>query len=308
MRNNPFYSYLYKIVISSYGKKTILARIVGKLYELLCVIKKDTPISLQLNNQPFCFPFSHKLLLYQKVFPLYDRHLSKLCFYMRDILGGKINVIDVGANVGDTVVNIGLKDAFYLCIEGDDFYSNYIQYNLKEYDYALETVFLSDVNEETSYRIEAQNGTGHLAKSKDKCACVRLITLDKLLEDKYPLLKIDLLKIDTDGFDYKVIRGSKDMIRRFHPLIFFEWDEGAWGKQNENASDVFPMLNKMGYTKCVLFDNLGNLIDIVLSIDKSSIQSYIGKTREHGPISYYDVLAVPANSFFRADQLFAFFQ
>ncbi len=308
MEKHSYYSLIYNIAVSNYGKKSILARLVGKYYRWLCADIKDLSVLSELNGQPFYFPFTHKLPFHMKIHPLYDKQLPKLCNYMQETTGGgKINIIDVGANVGDTVINIGLKDAFYLCIEGDANFSKYIEYNLEKYNYSLENVFLSDTDVFTSYNINAHNGTGHLEQSSDSDKNLQLITLDKLLEEKYPQLKIDLLKVDTDGFDFKVIRGAKRTIKKYLPLLFFEWDKFTWTEQGEDPCAIFQMLDELGYSKCIVFDNKGNLIDKVLSADNASLKRYIDNTQEHGPISYYDVLAIPELSIFNAEHLFSLF-
>ncbi len=266
---------------------------------------QNYPILTYVNRQFFICPFSHKLLFYQRLFPLYDRQLFKLCLYTHNELKRKINIIDVGANVGDTIINIGIKDAFYLCIEGDNTFSHYLQKNLKKYHYALEKCFLSDDNEEQPYQITTSKGTGHLVKSDN--IVTKLITLDSLIEKKYPNLIFDLIKIDTDGFDFKVIRGAKHSLLKWHPLLFFEWDKATLVEQGEDPLSIFPLLNEIGYSRCILFDNFGNPFGKVESSDSQTLSILIDKTHGEGLPFYYDVLAISEKGLFNIDQLYSLF-
>lgn len=301
-------SLVFNLMLYSYKKHNLFARIIhGLCNRIQSDNETDTPVLSCLNHQVFVSPFSHKLPFYQKEFPLYDRQLSKLCFYMKEKLGKSLNIIDIGANVGDTVVNIGLKDAFYLCIEGDNSFSKYIKYNLRHYNYVLENVFLSDTDEITSYTINSSNGTGHLVQSHSGDCNIPLLTLDNLFQRKYSQYPVDLLKIDTDGFDFKVIRGAKQLVQKCHPLIFFEWVKSFLEDQGEDPLSIFPFLYNCGYSRLILFDNFGNPIDVVLMDDDKRIRDFINNTSDNGPIYYYDVLAVSDKSVFEAEELFSLF-
>lgn len=290
----PYHSLIYNIVLFSSHKKLRIVRKVNREYHrLLSTKSNNSPVLTLLNKKPFYCPFSHKLLFYQKEFPLYDKQLSKLCHWMVNKLGRKVNIIDVGANVGDTVRNIRIKDAFYLCIEGDMTFSKYIKPNLKGYDYAIEKVFLDDKRNTSRYVLESSNGTGHLKKTEDIGDEIKLITLDELLETKYPNIRFDLLKIDTDGFDFKVIRGAQQCLQKSHPLIFFEWDKAFCNSQGENPLSIFSLLQNLGYSACILFDNFGNLFKKVETHNTALLKSYIDNTLGDGLPYYYDVLAIP---------------
>ena len=259
---SPCHSLIYNITLfTSHNKSRIVRKINREYHRLLSTNSNNSPVITYLNKRPFFCPFSHKLLFYQKDFPLYDKQLSKLCHWMKNKLNRKINIIDVGANVGDTVRNIGIKEAFYLCIEGDMSFSKYIKSNLKGYDYAIEKVFLNDEKSTSKFIVESSNGTGHLKKIEGSIDDINLTTLDELLETRYSNIRFDLLKIDTDGFDFKVIRGAQNCLQKWTPLLFFEWDKAFCKEQGEDPLSVFPILDELGYKECILFDNFGNVFD-----------------------------------------------
>lgn len=265
-------------------------------------------IITRVNKQWMVCPPSHKLPFFQKDFPLYDRQLAQICSFIhlrkkRDLL-----IIDAGANVGDTVLNIGIKNAFYLCIEGDPKFSKYIKYNLKGYQYALEEVYLCDKEDNTNYVVQTSNGTGHLIQSDGLGENIKTVTLDNLLNSKYGNKQFDLLKVDTDGFDFKVIRGAKQCLQRCHPLLFFEWDKAFCKEQGEDPLSIFPILDDLGYKECILFDNFGNLFDKIDTNNISLLRTSIENTIGEGLPYYYDVLAIPENKGYNAAELISLFR
>lgn len=305
---SPYHSLIYNIVLSSSHKKSRIVRRINREFNRLMSTKSiNAPVLTYLNKKPFICPFSHKLLFYQKEFPLYDRQLSKLCHWLGKKLDRKVNVIDVGANVGDTVRNIGIKEAFYLCIEGDVSFSKYVKYNLKGYDYAIEKVFLNDEKSTSRFVVESSNGTGHLKKAEDTSDEINLITLDELIETKYSNIGFDLLKIDTDGFDFKVIRGARNCLRKWHPLLFFEWDKAYCKEQGEDPLSIFPILDGLGYKECILFDNFGNVFSNMDTNNTTLLKSYIDNTIGDGLPYYYDVLAIPSSENYTTQKIFSIF-
>ena len=312
MSHNLILTLAYQFILHEHLHEGKNARRATKLYNhLIYKNKGNAIIKTQTNGQKFYCNFSHRLPFYQKEFPLYDKQLSKLCHHLHKELKRTINIVDVGANVGDTVLNIGLKDAFYLCIEGNESFAKLIQYNLKHrYNYSLETCYLTDNPAEKSYRPKTTNGTNRLVHS-DNNSCdegVFTQTLDQLIDAKYKNLNFDLIKIDTDGFDFKVIRGAKKCLERWQPLLFFEWDKAYCKEQGENPLLIFPILDDLGYSDCILFDNFGNPFALVPINDLKKLGDYIEKTIGAGLPYYYDVLAINKNSTFNASQLFKLFK
>ena len=50
----------------------------------------------------------------------------------------------------------------------------------------------------------------------------------------------NFIKIDTDGFDFKVLRGANNTLKTYKPVIFFEWDKIHLQAQNEDFLSIFP--------------------------------------------------------------------
>lgn len=262
------------------------------------IIKKNPIIRTKINGQEALCPFSHMLAFYQKQYPLYDRQLSKICRLIKETKGS-ISMIDVGANIGDTVLNIGIREAYYLLIEGEKSYVSLINKNLVNYYYSLENTFLTDDTSQCNYSMSNANGTGHLVQSED--GRTKLNTLDILLE-KYQNKKFDIIKIDTDGFDFKVIRGAIDFLKYQQPMVFFEWDNNYLFEQNEDAFSIFPLFKELGYYEMIIFDNFGARL-CKTKIDNTKLLSDLIDYSKQSSVCYYDILAIPEKWSYLSDKI-----
>lgn len=266
-------------------------------------------------------PFSHTLPLNQKIYPTYDMQLHSIAqhIYTKD---GQLNMIDVGANIGDTAVLTNIPNASYLLIEGERSYANLITTNIA-YNFHKATIsdismggghnknlplfiishtFLGDSDEQNTYSISLQDGSGKLIDDKHNSS-IQIQTLDTLVSkaDFSP----NFIKIDTDGFDFKVLRGSVKTLTHFKPTIFFEWDREHLLAQNEDFLSIFPQLNKLGYEQLLIFDNFGVLLCSLQSDDYNNLALLMDYTQDSRQnIYYYDILAFHKDGSFNPKEWF----
>lgn len=53
---------------------------------------------------------------------------------------------------------------------------------------------------------------------------------------------VNLIKIDTEGFEVEVLRGLAKTLERDSPTVFFEWSQPARGRPaSANAASLFPV-------------------------------------------------------------------
>jgi FkbM family methyltransferase len=55
------------------------------------------------------------------------------------------------------------------------------------------------------------------------------------------------LKIDVDGYDYKVLEGATTLLAQRKPLILIELYEGALTRQGDSVEKIFTLLTGLGY-------------------------------------------------------------
>ncbi len=64
--------------------------------------------------------------------------------------------------------------------------------------------------------------------------------------------RIDFMKIDVDGHDVEVIRGSEKTLRELKPRLMVEVCQRVLAPLGENADDYLELLIGLGYSACVI--------------------------------------------------------
>ncbi len=62
---------------------------------------------------------------------------------------------------------------------------------------------------------------------------------------------LDLIKSDVDGWDYELLLGAKESIRRFRPIVIAELNHSL-GWRKHSKEDVKHFLDEIGYVHEVL--------------------------------------------------------
>jgi len=84
---------------------------------------------------------------------------------------------------------------------------------------------------------------------------VKVVSLDTYLKNIH-FNKIDLIKIDVEGFEYSVLSGMKNTLKSFHPSLLVEILDGNESfNQNSTCENL---LKEFGYRKYYI-DDYGNL-------------------------------------------------
>ena len=238
-------------------------------------------------------PIDHYLPIYQNDHPLYDRFLQCLTKHFSD---GEI-IIDVGANVGDTVASLLSKETAlnFICVEADKYFYSLLYENIKQIkktynknNFYCQKAFVG--SKITNVSMDGIRGTKKAILNGD----IKSITLDKLVKDlNIKKDKIRLIKVDVDGYDYDVIN-SAQMICENLPFLYFETHF-----ENDDQLSGYKLLLKSlfskGYKNYFIFDNYGGLVCVLNEImyvcelfDYTMRQNRNESTRT---IYYYDILA-----------------
>ena len=219
----------------------------------------------------------------------YSRNLPRIAKYMKSkypVFG----IIDIGANIGDTVALIRSEgvDQHVYSVEGEPTYLGMLKQNLSLFkDVTLFETFLGDTTDKLVGSTEVTDGTARF--NKDAAAQIEVKKLDDLAKENN-LQNIKLLKIDTDGYDFKILRGSFEFVKEQTPVIFFEYDAVYLELQGESGTDVFDSLYSLGYETALFYDNYGKLLLSVNTNNTATItQLYNYMRKKSGAFPYYDV-------------------
>lgn len=86
-------------------------------------------------------------------------------------------------------------------------------------------------------------GQGDQTAAVDKIKC---LPVDTWLEEK-KLSKLNVVKIDVEGFEFEVLKGMQKTLERFSPILFIEIDDANLKLQGSSASEVLAWLKAHGY-------------------------------------------------------------
>ena len=185
----------------------------------------------------------------------------------------KLIIIDVGAHFGETIhiikKNLNFKKIYsfeasplnFKILENN--FPNQLNSNIEIYNYALGEIksekFINQTLESSSSTINDLNLKSKYFYKKlkilnitdksffSKKIPIKIITLDSFI-DKKKISKIDLLKIDTEGYEFNILKG---LIKNFSKikLIYFEHHYDDMIIKNYNFSDINNLLIKFGFRK-----------------------------------------------------------
>jgi FkbM family methyltransferase len=212
-------------------------------------------------------PASHSLPAIRAKCPHYEGEISRLAEFLLKT-EGRLNMVDVGANVGDTVALLQPKRrGDFLCIEGSSRFFGFLQKNVGELaNVRCINALVTDPDDVSQSADFAEaDGTAYVAKTPRPHApsTVPRLTLDRILSDYADFPAPNFLKIDTDGYDLNVLRGGARLLQSSRPAIHFELSFRHWksvgGATWKEAADF---LSVNGYKECLLYDNLGYVIGV----------------------------------------------
>ena len=166
-------------------------------------------------------------------------------------------VIEVGANVGahSLIISQIIGDTGKLYVfEPTDYafkklQSNYdLNKNLAQ-NTTLNKLFVSNKeNAKKNFKIRSSwkvNKTKKIADKMDENFSGEIINIDNFFKG---LSRVNLIKIDVDGFDFKVLQGAEDIIRLHQPTIFVELGEADLQKNGDSVEKVINFFSDLNYS------------------------------------------------------------
>lgn len=138
-------------------------------------------------------------------------------------------VVDVGANIGYYTLLMAKIAKKVYAFEPEIEAFKILKKNIKENGFknvVLINAAVGDKNGEIEFVRDEENFGNHrikplfadAASPLEKREKVRIVKLDEVIKEK-----IDLIKIDTQGWEPQVINGAKEIIKRDKPIIFLEY-------------------------------------------------------------------------------------
>ncbi len=207
--------------------------------------------------------------------PQYTSELGRLT---KEILTKYPNlvVLDIGANVGDTMAIVrSSADVPIICIEGDETCYKVLCKNASLFDnITIFKLFLGERTETKDFIFNKVGWNTTLIPSEDisETKSIELTSLDEFVKKIDQKNNIKLVKIDTEGFDTKIIRGGLDFFEKVKPVIQFEYNRDNMHDINEDGLSALYRLKEIGYDRILFYESGGRFMFSTLLTNESIIK------------------------------------
>ena len=186
---------------------------------------------------------------------LVGAHYEREVRIVRSLLPRDAVVIDVGANIGQYTVPLAKRVGPHgkvISLEPSPSVRALLTSNVQFYRLRNVEVLpfaASDGEPEVTLFTPVRQSKASFQESaiapvstSDMAVSVRAITLDSL-----PLDRCDLIKIDTEGAELKVLKGATRVLERHRPLLLLEVDPRYCSRFGYTPRDLVAFLGQLGY-------------------------------------------------------------
>lgn len=269
---------------------------------ILQIAGGDQPVVATVYGQRLAMPARHPLPVTMAIVPQYNRPLGLAVEAITCLSTGKSHpvVIDVGANIGDTIAIMEQRVPgrwLYLCIEPDRANAEFcIANHAGNHRVQVEQLFIGedegavvwlqdDGRANPSTKRETQL---HDPSQLDAGKLVRLDTAANSFAENHG---IDLIKVDTEGYDFHVLRSGEQLLKKYQPALYFELFPKLLTETADSVWAGFDFLAAVGYRYFVFFTNQGDLYCTAADPDYIFLQTLETVTRVNPLLPYFDVFA-----------------
>ncbi len=252
--------------------------------------KKDGTVLV--GKFPITMPGSNVQLINYQLYPDLNAQFGRLAKFIFN-KHSQMWVVDVGANVGDTIAVLKSSvDVPVIGIEGDDISYSFLEKNIKQFSNVVTIKsFLGERTERMNVNLDKSGWNTTLIPTEGSLQEIMLKTLDDVLrENNLSGKDIKLLKVDVEGFDTIVLRGASTLIAEHKPVLFFEYNRQNMIGINEEGLSTVLSFKKFGYNKIVFFDHKGSLV-LATNLDNQEVITYLHQyiSSKHNLMGYYDI-------------------
>lgn len=163
-------------------------------------------------------------------------------------------IIDIGSNNGSTLVEMGKLANKGRAIGFEPVpalferaKTNIALNNFK--NIGIENLAVSDTQGVLFFELSSNNNSGSTYMSKNsigKMQEINAIRLDDYVENK-EMTKLDLIKIDVEGFEHNVIKGALNSLMKFSPKLYIELSDENLRKNGSSPKKLINELLNLGY-------------------------------------------------------------
>lgn len=254
------------------------------------------PVKRTVQGVEMVLPWSHRLPDYARGTSEYGQNLPRLAAALTARDGKPVVVLDVGANVGDSALQIlDATDGRVLCVEGDEGFLPFLRRNAEgESRISIEPSLLLPDDSDAALAPVRVGGTTHFVpgESTETAASVSVGEL----QGRHPGFNdLRLAKSDTDGYDVVLIPTIARAYSGSRPVLFFEYDHELSRLAGNDPQAVWAELATLGYDRVRVWDNFGGPL-MSCSVDEAAEGAAIlDRPLAERDFHYWDVAVVHAD-------------
>ena len=187
----------------------------------------------------------------------YEPYETDLILRQASAIGGRAGsvIVDVGANIGYYTVLLAQKAKKVYAFEPDKINFEILKKNIEANKLTNVVAIMAAVGSKKGslelYKSEENFGDHKLFKTPlvpqrrdaspfDEGETVNIIKLDDLIKEK-----VDLIKIDTQGWEPEVVEGARKIIEKDRPIIFMEYSPASYKQAKLDGQKMMKNLRKI---------------------------------------------------------------
>lgn len=253
-------------------------------------LRPDREVRRVVQGVELWLPWSHRLPDYARLEPAYGQNIVALAAALAE--GGPLRLIDVGANVGDTALQVlAAVDGHVLCVEGDPHWLAWLHRNVdRDPRITVHPGLLWSGDGQPDLSPVRRGGTTRFAAGTADAA--QVVTAAGLRAAHPDFDRVRLVKSDTDGHDVRLVPALAEAYADEPPVLFFEYDHGLSRLAGNDPLEVWARLAAMGYAEVGVWDNHGAPLGRVPLARMADVAARLDRARPAW--DYWDVAVVHA--------------
>ncbi len=246
------------------------------------IIKKLLPIKVKIGKYFLYLNPNDPVVSGAIFFKIYEKIESK---FIQSACFKGMNVLDIGANIGYYTAifsQLAGENGNVIAIEPDIESFKYLTKSINNFHYKNVLSFClaaSDSKKQLPLFLSKENrGDNRLYSTNQKRSSiiVNCLTVDELLKET-KIENLNLIKIDVQGYEPKVLKGMKNIVKSSKELTILTefWPKGIL-EAGENPKEFLMMMRKMQFQLYELKRN-GSLVILKPNEDNKFIEKYGGR-------------------------------